>query len=49
MAKEIKDLFEPLELIEPFELLSEANSVLEKTIIKCRYPGYICKTGEVEN
>jgi hypothetical protein len=44
----VNEILEPIELIEPMSLMAEANSELDKITIYCRGPGYICKTGKIE-
>lgn len=46
MTMDFQDLLEPIEVIEPLGLPAEFNIPLSDIIIKCRAPGYICKTGE---
>jgi hypothetical protein len=45
--KEIKKFMEPLELIEPMELMSEFNTDCGAIVISCRDPGYLCRTGQI--
>jgi len=41
----MKDLIEPIELIEPNDFLSEITSG-SNIVIKCNSPGYICHVGK---
>lgn len=47
MTEEIKDLFEPIELLAPLDLGLEMGLVANGPVVKCN-KGYVCGGGEVE-
>jgi hypothetical protein len=42
-----ENLFVPIELIEPLNIMADFDCVIQVTI-KCNGPGYICMVGEKE-